>query len=116
MIFKCDYYLSVGYHLDVYAIWAHSSGRKVIAMKYGEMKDYTGIITIPYQLGTIQICPDLLQDHSHCGSCSGTGSGSGNGSGRSEESKCLIYGSHVAQNVPIIENDGLIKIFDSLLK
>ncbi|MEX0595925.1 MAG: hypothetical protein WD512_05425, partial [Candidatus Paceibacterota bacterium] len=105
MIFKCDYYLNVGYHLDVYAIWAHSRGRKVIAMKYGEMKDYTGIISVPYQLGTIQICPDLLQDHSHC---------SGGSSGG--ESKCLIYGSHVAQNVPIIENDGLIKIFDSLLK
>ena len=111
MIFKCDYYLSVGYHLDVYAIWAHSRGRKVIAMKYGEMRDYTGIIAIPYQLGTIQICPDLLQDHSHCGSCSGNDSG-----GKESKPKCLIYGSQVAQNVPIIENDGLIKIFDSLLK
>jgi hypothetical protein len=99
MIYKCDYYLNVGYHLDLYAIWAQNRARKVIALKYGEMRDYTGIRAIPYHLGTVQICPDLLQDHTHC-----------------EPEKCLIYGSHVAENVPIIEDKGLIEIFDSLLQ
>jgi len=99
MIYKCDYYLNVGYHLDLYAIWAHNRARKVIALKYGEMRDYTGIIPIPYHLGTVQICPDLLQDHTHC-----------------QSNKCLIYGSHIAENVPIIDTKGLTEIFDKTKK
>lgn len=101
MIYKCDYYLSVGYHVDLYAIWAMNRARKLIALKYGEMRDLTPTQltkAIPYHLGTVQICPDLLQDHSKC-----------------EPSKCLIYGSTMAENVPIIDEGGLIEIFDSIL-
>ena len=99
MIYKCDYYLALGYHLDLFAIWAHGHNKKVIGIKYGELKDYNNIITVPYILDTVRVCPDLLHDHTTCPS---TG--------------CNLYGSKTSLVKPCIDQRELLNILNTLIE
>ena len=55
------------------------------------------VIKIPYNLGSQQICPDILHDHSSCSS-----------------DKCSIYQTKIINNIPIINQSELHKLFTTL--
>lgn len=97
LIYKCDYYFSFGFHLDLYAIWAYQNKKPLIMLPYGEFKDYSDLIKIPFTLGIQSVCPDILHDHSLC-----------------SDTKCAIYQSKEIKNIPIINQLELKKIFISL--
>lgn len=100
MISKCNYYFTFGYGVDLYGAWAHSSGKKLLAIKYGEFKDYPKVIGIPFEIGSQQICPDLLHDHSKCDS----------------GVDCKVYGSKVMHNVPVVKQAELTELIMDLVE
>jgi hypothetical protein len=111
LIFKCDYYFSLGFAYDPYAVWAHRNNKKLIMMKFGEIaraeitltssKDVYGdnLIEIPYNLGKLQLCREyLFESHHNC----------------MAYETCDIYEHKEAENVPLPNLTKLTEILNNL--
>jgi len=97
LVHRCQYYINLGWYLDLYAVWAHQNGRAVIMMKYGEFKKYPKILPIPFTLGEISTCPELFVDHSNC-----------------DQQSCHVYGYKKIINVPVVNQLELKRILTQL--
>ena len=97
LIYRCQYYFSLGYDLDLYAVWASQHQKKLIMMKYGEFQNYPNMIPIPYELGQQRICPELFLDHQNC-----------------QDTFCRHYEHQIINQVPVVKEIQLKKLLNEL--